>query len=75
MDDMDGFFGMNHGDRNVNVYPISEHELSSLQSAAWGALTIVGIPFLIIEVLMLVRRLRRETTFQPITAAHREVKS
>lgn len=51
--------------RTEKCYPISESEMAHLKHLAWFAFTIVGAPFLAIEVLLLVRRLKRETTFEP----------
>lgn len=55
------------GGRNMKVYPVSDRELKALRSSAWLALTIVGIPFLIIEVLGFVRRLEQETKFETVS--------
>lgn len=52
-----------YGRRDMYVYPITHWELDSLRISAVAACFLVGIPFLIMEVFALVRRLNRETQF------------
>lgn len=50
--------------RRLKEYPVLESELNDLRMWALLSLIGVGIPFLILNVLSFVHRLKRETVFE-----------
>lgn len=52
-----------YGVRPVSVYSLTEYELDTLYYDAVASCFLVGIPFLIIGVFRLIRRLKKETEF------------